>query len=834
MIRSEAGGYALRRAALVLLGLLLAALAAALPVMRGVELNLGDALASLTAPAGRFDGVVAVDVDEESMQRLQSQLGAWPYDRHVYALVNSYLLGSGAAIVAYDILFSEARAGDLEFAATLTEKNVLATAALPGAGMARDAAWRSRLAQHAWVHDAAHGAAWPAQRWNDLTLPLPAFTARASAGVISVLPDEDGVLRRVPILHRAHGEVVPAMAAQVLKIAGDLQLDAAAQRIRVAGAVLPLDRAGRVTLRYPRDFDGLRVLPFYQVALAASGAPQYAGLAHTLRGSTVVVGSSSAVLGDFVQTPRGRAAGLILVAALPALLKNGMVLYPRDWRLDGLLMLVLAACAVAAAHPRLQRRVWMQALTLPLLLLLAVALVAGLAAAGRSAALLPAALGGAFIHLGMLVWRQMDMLRESRRLLVDKLAAEESVRLKSQFLSHMTHELRTPLTAILGFNNINWQSSDLGRDQRIRNSEVIDRNGRHLMALINGILEQAKLEAGQVRISAQPEDLHALVDDVVATLQPLVRDKPVTLAARYDEGVPGTLEMDAFRVRQILLNLTGNAIKFTERGSVTLNVAWLAGRLSVEIADTGPGLSKAALARLFVAFQQADDKVAATHGGTGLGLTISRQLATLMQGDITVESEPGVGTRFTLRIPAVAATPADPAQDVAQGGAETAASLAASAAGASAANVSAGATTGVTTGVTPAAPPAAPPLHGKVLLAEDTDDLRALAVLHLKRLGLTVIEAVNGQEAVDRGLSDNPDVILMDLEMPVLHGLEAVRTLRARGFGGPILAMTAHTGAEQRAQALAAGCNDMLSKPVSRVNLRAALDGALSARPPSA
>ena len=828
---SVGGSYAWRRAALVLLGLLLAVLAAALPVMRDVELKLGDALASLTAPVGRFDGIVVVDVDEESMQRLQSQLGAWPYDRHVYALVNRYLLGSGAAIVAYDILFSEARAGDAEFAATMTEKNVLATAALPGTGLTRDAAWRSRLAQHAWLHDAAHDAAWPAQRWNDLTLPLPAFTARASIGVISVLPDEDGVLRRVPILHRAHGEVVPGMAAQVLKIAGDLQLDAAAQRIRVAGALLPLDSQGRLLLRYPRDFGGLRVLPFYQVALAASGAPEYAGLAQTLRGSTVVLGSSSAVLGDFVQTPRGRAAGLFLVAALPALLKHGMVLHPRDWLLDGWLMLMLAACALAAAHPRLQRRVWMQALTLPLLLLLAAALVAGLAAAGRSAALLPAALAGAFIHLGLLVWRQMDMLRESRRLLVDKLAAEESVRLKSHFLSHMTHELRTPLTAILGFNNINWQSSDLGRDQRIRNSEVIDRNGRHLMALINGILEQAKLEAGQVRISAQPEHLRAVVDDVVATLQPLVRDKPVTLAAHYGEGVPGTLEMDAFRVRQILLNLTGNAIKFTERGSVMLNVAWLAGRLSVEIADTGPGLSKAALARLFVAFQQADDKVAATHGGTGLGLTISRELATLMQGDITVESEPGVGTKFTLRIPAAVATPADPAQDVAREAGETVASAAAPAATA-ADESAAGAPAGATAGATTAAPPAAPPLYGKVLLAEDTDDLRALAVLHLKRLGLTVIEAVNGQEAVDRGLGDNPDVILMDLEMPVLHGLEAIRTLRARGFSGPILAMTAHTGAEERAQALAAGCNDMLSKPVSRANLRAALDGALSVRLP--
>jgi CheY-like chemotaxis protein len=216
-------------------------------------------------------------------------------------------------------------------------------------------------------------------------------------------------------------------------------------------------------------------------------------------------------------------------------------------------------------------------------------------------------------------------------------------------------------------------------------------------------------------------------------------------------------------------------------------------------------MSPSALSRLFVAFQQADDSVAATHGGTGLGLTISRDLASLMHGQISVTSELGLGTSFTLSIPAkvasITATMAKPEPDSKQS--EMPAAQASNSQKA---------------------------LRGTVLVAEDADDLRALAVIYLKRLGLTVIEATNGQDAVDLAMRDNPSAILMDLEMPVLHGLEAVKKLRSLGFSRPILAMTAHTGEPHRTQALAAGCNDIISKPVSYSVLRSTLDGALDAR----
>lgn len=817
-------GYFWRCVILATSSLALAGLISLTPVAREIDLKLQDTLLELSAPAGDFSGVVVVDVDEPSMARLSSQIGAWPYNRDVYALVTPYLLKAGATAVAYDILFSESRAGDDEFAAILTDKVVLAAASLPYGGAGHDANYRARLATSAW----AHGAIWAAQPWDDLTLPLPLFTDKSAVGVISMVPDPDGVIRRIPLLHRAYGEVLPSLAMATLKAIGvPVQMDQPTGSPLINGKPIPVDANGLVRLRYPNNFKSLQVVPFYELALAASGSAKYAGLGAQFKGKVVYLGSSGAVLGDFHQTPLGRFAGLHLAASLPSMLANGLVMHPRSWPLDGALTLLLVALALAMAHPRLSSLVAVQVLTLPGLLLLVTASVAILGANGRSAGVLLPTLAGVFIHLASVIWRQLHLYRKSRRLQVEKLAAEEATRLKTQFLSHMTHELRTPLTAILGFNNINWKTDAMGRDARMKNSEVIDRNGRHLLALINGILDQAQLEAGQVRIVTQPENLRVLVGDVIATLKPLVRDKPVNLSAKFASGMPEAIEIDAFRVRQILLNLTGNAIKFTERGEVTLNVSWLAGELTIEVADTGSGISAEAMTRLFSAFQQADGSIAAKHGGTGLGLTISRDLAELMMGKITLSSEIGAGSRFTLYLPASAGQAVALGQPMPSATAAAEAGLAATGSSSGYGQLGAPASFRSTRPGDLLAPANA--LRGTVLVAEDAADLRALSVIYLKRLGLTVIEAANGQEAVDLAIEHRPDAILMDIEMPVLDGLQAVKLLREQGYSRPILATTAHTGEPHRTLALAAGCNELLSKPISYAVLRAALDGAMSA-----
>jgi signal transduction histidine kinase/CheY-like chemotaxis protein len=795
--------YALRCVLIGLAAVLAAVLLATTSLMQAVDLKLGDALASLTAPATEFDELLVFDVDEASMKTLEPQIGPWPYDRDVYALVNRYLLQSGATVVAYDILFSESRRGDAEFAATLGPKVVLPVSALPYGSGGQAANYDQRLAAMAW----AHGDGWPAKVWDDLTLPLDKFSARAKVGVISLEPDLDGVLRRVPLLHSIHGQVLPSLAATVLKEAsGGLALDVQKRQVMLNGTALPQDAQHLVALRYPQQL-ALRIVPFYQLALAASGNAKYAALADSIRGKTVYVGSSSAVLGDFIQTPLGRMPGLYVVAAVPSMLQRGMVFEPHSYVRDGLLAAVLLALALLAAHPRLQRLTALQISLLPALVIFAALAVLAANLAGYRLALVLPLTAALLAHLTAMVWRQFYLFKKSQGLLVAKLAAEESNRLKSQFLSHMTHELRTPLTAILGFNNINWKSSDIGASERINNSAVIARNGQHLLMLISGILDQAKLEAGQVQIVRHSESVRALVNDLVLTLQPLVQGKPLTLQAEFAPNLVDVLELDAFRLRQILLNLTGNAIKFTPAGQVTLKVDWHNGELSVAVQDTGPGLTEAALARLFVAFQQADDSVAATHGGTGLGLVISKNLARLMQGGISVVSEPGKGSCFTLRI---AAQPGE----VESGNIDSTDPVPGSA--------------GTGTLATPLAGALANALHGTVLVADDAPDLRALTALHLKRLGLTVLHAQDGQQAVDIALQALPNAILMDMEMPVLHGLEAVKILRAKGFSAPILAMTAHAGEPHRTLALAAGCNDVLAKPVKFSVLRAVLDGALA------
>ena len=246
------------------------------------------------------------------------------------------------------------------------------------------------------------------------------------------------------------------------------------------------------------------------------------------------------------------------------------------------------------------------------------------------------ALGYGFAHLYM----------EQQRLSYQRQAAEEASRLKGQFLTHMAHELRTPLTAIMGFNKINQLDDGLGRSKRIEHSEIIARNCDHLLKLVNDNLDHAKIEAGQMRVLLGAESIDEMVDDVVSTLRPIATEKGLFLEARFERPLPDALLIDAFRVRQVLLNLVGNALKFTQVGRVDILVQWRDRRLDVSVTDTGPGIPKEAAVRIFEAFQQGEADSAVKRAGTGLGLSIARSLVRLMGGDIELESWPGQGSRF--------------------------------------------------------------------------------------------------------------------------------------------------------------------------------------------
>lgn len=764
-----------------------------------------DMQARLLARPQNLESVIIVDVDEESMALLQPLLGAWPYRRDIYAAVTDFLHSSGAKSITYDILFSEPRAGDADFAQSLSKAtNVVMAASALDYPPERSAEYQAQLDAAAWP--VSQNKQTPHLEWRDITLPLPIFTrprTMSQIGVISLRPDkDDGIHRRIPLLHHAHDRTLPSLALASI-FAGrptpQVKITNNNQILNIENLALPVTSEGEALVQFPSNAASFKVLSFYQLVHAAFNVParpelQYPGadtIAAQIKGKRIFVGSRAAVLGDYVSTPiDAKYPGLFMLALSSQSIEQDRLLAPRKPALDLALMLLAAIVPLILFEQRARRSVAFS--VIPLLLMGAMVTVISCAfyLNKQNASLFLPLIAGFLTYLMLLVLRGLSLYLEKQKLSFEKMAAEEAYELKSRFMSHMTHELRTPLTAIIGFNKL-LDDKKLDAKTHMQYTRLVDKNSQHLLSLINNILDQARIEAGQMNIVPAPTVLRDVIEDVAASLAPLALQKKLKLSTSYGEALPEAFMLDGFRLRQIIINLAGNAIKFTDTGSVSLNCAWKNDQLEIEVADTGPGLSHEALQRIFVAFEQADENVAKAHGGSGLGLTISKNLAQLMGGRIHVASKLGEGTQFTLRIPVTpCAAP-----------------------------------------VSVAAPNAAdelPMMAGNILLADDNPDLRDLIELYLTRQGLHVNTAENGQEAVRRALHENPDLILMDLEMPVLGGVGAIDQLRTLGYVGPILALTGHNKGEQTARALAAGCNGAVNKPVKRDELLRAIAPLLS------
>jgi signal transduction histidine kinase/CheY-like chemotaxis protein/HPt (histidine-containing phosphotransfer) domain-containing protein len=389
-----------------------------------------------------------------------------------------------------------------------------------------------------------------------------------------------------------------------------------------------------------------------------------------------------------------------------------------------------------------------------------------------------------------------------KRIHVEAQVAQQSNRVKSEFLANMSHEIRTPMTAIQGYAELLLDVT-LGASERREYLLTIRRNSAHLLRLLDGILDLSKIEAGKItveRVDCSPAEL---VADVASLMRVRATEKALTFAVEFTSPVPATIKSDPTRVRQILLNLVGNAIKFTETGSVHVYVRCegpdsIAPFLAIEIADTGVGLSKAQVSNLFADFTQADSSTTRRFGGTGLGLSIARRLANLLGGDIAVESLPGRGSSFTLHVPTGPLRGVRMLNDLREGGAEPVAEPA--------------------SGVTPLR------LNARVLLAEDGPDNQLLIATHLRRAGAEVFIVETGKRAVEAALAaeaagDAFEVVIMDMQMPVMDGYVATTTLRASGYTGPIVALTAQAMEGDRQACIAAGCDEYLTKPVDRAKL---------------
>jgi CheY-like chemotaxis protein len=394
-----------------------------------------------------------------------------------------------------------------------------------------------------------------------------------------------------------------------------------------------------------------------------------------------------------------------------------------------------------------------------------------------------------------------EMLRRSRE------AAQIADRAKSRFLANMSHEIRTPLTSIIGFGEemLDELQTTPRCEGLLPHVETMVKNGRHLLEVVNDILDLSKIEAGGFTIEVRRYSPLEICSEVVNSLQMQAERKGLCLALQCSGPVPETIPTDAVCLRRILLNLLGNAIKFTETGSVRLAVGLLHEQaepvLEFRVIDTGVGIQADALPRLFRPFVQADASVARRYGGTGLGLTVSRYLAEKLNGTITVESEVGRGSTFCLRLPTGCLEGV----------------------GVLDAPVAAASHLGQATGKV-SSPPNLPNLHYRILLAEDSVDNQRLLSLILGKAGAQVEVADNGQIACEKAVaaarSGKPfDVILMDMEMPVLDGYSAARRLREGGYSYPIIALTAHAMAGERQNCLDAGCDDYATKPINRDNL---------------
>ncbi len=384
--------------------------------------------------------------------------------------------------------------------------------------------------------------------------------------------------------------------------------------------------------------------------------------------------------------------------------------------------------------------------------------------------------------------------------------AEAANLAKSEFLANMSHEIRTPMTAILGYADLLDDNDDpLAAGQVAAAIQSIRSNADHLLTIINDVLDMSKIEAGRMTVEHIPVAPTQVVEEVAGMLRPRARGKGVDLNVRYDTPVPAHISSDPTRLRQILLNLIGNAIKFTEVGAVAIRLEHRPenGQLAFHVIDTGVGMTEAQRRRIeqFDTFTQADTSVTRRFGGTGLGLRISNSLAAILGGRIEIESREGKGSTFTLYLDLgegpdvrlIRPEDADDRKDDRASGDDADETCS---------------------------------LRGlRILLAEDGPDNQKLISFHLRKAGATVEIVDNGREAAERienaEPGDMPHLILMDMQMPELDGYAATRRLRAGGAALPIIALTAHAMRGDRRRCLDAGCDDYLTKPVDKAVLLA-------------
>jgi len=622
---------------------------------------------------------------------------------------------------------------------------------------------------------------------------LAAQAASAAVGVVSVQLDDDGRLRRMPLVHEVQGRALPSLPLAVLQA---LQPDAALEfsdgRYRLGAHRWPVDAQGRVVVKLPAR-EALATTGFQRVGAAALGITDDPLLRERFAGRVVFVGSS-AFLSDQAITPRGPLPGTHMLAATTSALAADQVLSPPSRALDAALVVIALLPAMA-----LWRRGRPDAPTDALLALAAAATVlmtSTLALATlRVQSHAFAALTVSAVVLGLALWAfQRFIRRANRRLATERAMADAASRAKSEFVAQVSHEIRNPMNSLLGMAEL-LADTPLTAEQR-RYVETFRASGLTLFKLINDLLDLSKIEAGRLELNPSVFSLPELLAEVSSMMQPQAEKKGLAWSTHVDPALGAGVWCDRQRLQQVLVNLAGNALKFTMQGSVTIAArrdAQQPEMLQLAVVDTGIGIAASKHQSIFLPYVQADGGVTLNYGGTGLGLSITKRLIEMMGGHVRVESAPGMGSTFWVTVQAPQRALEQPA---------------------SAPSAASGA-------------PAGAKLN--ILLAEDNAANVFLIESLLKPSGHALHTAANGLLALERFRAGRYDIVLTDVQMPGMDGLTLIREIRQLEAqeGRPraaVIALTAYAFEADVERSREAGCDDHLAKPISRAQLLDAIE----------
>jgi len=383
--------------------------------------------------------------------------------------------------------------------------------------------------------------------------------------------------------------------------------------------------------------------------------------------------------------------------------------------------------------------------------------------------------------------QRIEREREQERL--EKELARNSAEAKSQFLANMSHEIRTPLAAIIGYGET-LMDPDLNDQEKRSSAETVVRSGRHLLELVNDILDHSKIDANKLDVDVVSVNLPELIDEIRAFFAPRAREKGLDFNIISEFPLPEQIQTDPTRLRQIIINLCGNALKFTDKGSISLSVRCDRDQemLVARVVDTGIGMKPEQIGRLFDPFAQGSAAISRQYGGTGLGLSISRRLAEMLGGSIRVSSTYGEGSEFELSIRTGGLEQVHFLRDASELSQRRRAMPVV----------------------------LAPRLSGRILCAEDNDVNRRLISLLIGRTGAELVHVSNGAEALEMAVKESFDLILMDIQMPVMNGRDATAALREAEVKTPVIALTANVMSEDIADYRLAGCNEHLAKPIDK------------------